>query len=93
MNPTVNMILTLEKELELERKGLRRTRRWIGDACQVTDARWYQGELGPVSKTNHFLGKVSPAGETKSRREPRRSILARLWPLPRTRRQPAFNEC
>jgi hypothetical protein len=93
MNPIVNLNLILEKELELERQGLRRTRRWIGDACQVTDARWYQGEVGPISATNHYLSEVGRVAGTKPRGEARRSILARLLDSPRTRRQPAYNEC
>jgi hypothetical protein len=93
MNPIVNMILVLEKELELERQGLRRTRRWIGDVSQVTDARWYQGEVSRVSETKPYLGEVGRVAETKPRREAPRSILARLLHLPRTRRQPARNEC
>jgi hypothetical protein len=93
MNPIVNMNIVLEKELELEREGLRRTRRWIGDARQVTDARWYRGGESPVPETKHYLGEVNRIAETKPRREARRSILARLLHLPRTRRQPACNEC
>ena len=93
MNTNVNMILVLEKELELERQGFRRTRRWIGDASQVADARWYRGETSQVSKTNHHLGKVSSVAETKSRRKAQRSVLARLLHLPRTGRQTAYNEC
>ena len=93
MNLIVNMNLVVEKELELERKGLRRTRRWIGDASQVADARWYRGEASRISKTRHYLGKVSRVAETKARREAHRSTLVRLLHLPRTRRQAARNEC
>ena len=93
MNPNVNMILVLEKELELERQGFRRTRRWIGDVSQVPDAGWYRGKVSQISETNHYLGEVSRVAETKPRREAHRSILARLLHLPRTRRQAASNEC
>ena len=93
MNSNVNMIVVLEKELELERQGFRRTRRWIGDASQIADARWYRGATSQVSKTTHYLGKVSPVADTKPRRKAQRSILARLLALPRTRRQAACNEC
>ena len=90
MNSHVNMILVLEKELELERHGLRRTRRWIGDANQVTDARWYRAQ---VSKTDHHLGKAHSAAETQARRKAQRSFLARLLHLPRPDRRAAYNEC
>jgi hypothetical protein len=33
----INMYNVLEKELELESQGIRRTRRWIGDDSRVID--------------------------------------------------------
>jgi hypothetical protein len=93
MNPMVNTILVLEKELELERQGLRRTRRYIGDLSQVTDARWYQGEVSQVAEAGPYFGEVSRVAEVKPRWEAHRSILVRLFHMPRTRRQPACDEC
>ena len=93
MIPTANMILTLEKELELERNGLRRTRRWIGDASQVTDERWYRGTARQLSVTGGGPGEVSRTVETNPCPEARRSILARLFTLRPGRTQPAFTDC
>jgi hypothetical protein len=92
MNPIVNLNIVLEKELELERQGMRRTRRWIGDASQVTDARWYQTKLSRFSGIKHNLEEVSRVAETKPRREAPSSILNRLFNLPSTSRQPAGSE-
>jgi len=80
MSQIVNMNLVLEKELELERQGYRRTRRWIGDV-KVTDARWYQRDVSRVAETKRYPGEVSRAAETKPRREAHHSILARLLHL------------
>jgi hypothetical protein len=93
MNPMVNMNIVLERELELEREGLRRTRRWIGDASQVTDDRWYWGGASPVPETKRYLDEANRIEGTKLRREARRSVLGRFLHLSRTRRQPAGNEC
>ena len=93
MNPTVNMIIVLEKELALEHQGFRRTRRYIGDARQVADDRWYRASGSRVADTRHTLDAVNQVVRTKPSREARRSILARLFHLPRTRRQAACNEC
>ena len=93
MNPTVNMIVTLEKELELERQGLRRTRRWIGDASPVTDERWYRGRAGQAAMTGNGLGEVSRAADANPCPDERRSILARLLDLRPNRPQPAYTDC
>lgn len=92
MNQIVNMNLVLEKELELERQGYRRTRRWIGDV-KGTDARWYQRGVSRIVETKRYPGEVSRTNETKPRREARHSILDRLLHLLPTRRQPACNDC
>ena len=93
MNSIINLNIVLEKVLELERQGLRRTRRWIGDASQVIDARWYQGKISQGSESNHYLSEVNRVAEAKPRRKARRSIFARLLHLSHTRRQPASNQC
>jgi hypothetical protein len=85
LNPIVNMIVVLEKELELEKQGLRRTRRWIGDASRVTDAGWYRRKVSPVAESRNSLDEGSKVAEVKHRRDTNRSIL--------TRRQPACEEC
>ncbi len=93
MNPMVNMIMILERELELEHQGLRRTRRWVGDVSQVTDARWYRGAAGLVSEISEHKGEVSRDVETKPGCEARRRTPARLPRWARTRRKPVCNEC
>ena len=77
MNLLINLAIILEKELELERQGYPRTRRYIGDVSQVADDRCYQRKIVPAAETGHKLGKGS--------REARPSILTRLFRLPRSR--------
>jgi hypothetical protein len=91
MNPTVNLTLAVEKELELEKQGLSRTRRYIGDVSQVTDTRWYQGGISQVAEARPGLDGMNQIAETKPCPEGRRSILARLFHLPGTRHQSACN--
>lgn len=93
MNQMVNMIVVLEKELELERQGFRRTRRFIGDASQLIDDRWYRADGIRVAEIGQSMDGVSRLAAIKSRWEARRSILDRLFHLPRTRRDTACNEC
>ena len=93
MNPMVNMIIVLEKELEMERQGLRRTRRYIGDASQVADPRWYQRDINRAAESKLNLGEVRQVEDSEPCREPFRSRLARLFHLPRLYREPRCNEC
>lgn len=92
MNPIVNLELVLEKELELERQGFRRTRRWIGDASRDTDPRWYQTKVNQVSKSRHSIGLTNQVVENKSSQGSLRLSLTRFLSLPNYRRQPAKNE-
>ena len=85
----VNMEIVLEKELELERQGFRRTRRWIGDASQVADPKWYQTKINKVLEIRGNLEETSPLAESKPRQETLRSTLTRFLNLPYTRHQPA----
>lgn len=74
MNLITNLNMMVEKELELEKQGLRRTRRWIGDSVQATDNGWYKSKLnkvGIVPEINNGI-EVDPCKETQN------SILARL---------------
>jgi hypothetical protein len=89
MNPIVNLTIVLEKELELERQGLPRTRRWIGDVSRVADSRWYQAKTTQVSGTGHSLEEVSRMKVAQPERESHSSILTRLLNLRSARRQPA----
>jgi hypothetical protein len=85
----VNMEIVLEKELELERQGFRRTRRWIGDASRVADPKWYQTKINKVLEIRGNLEETSPVVESKPRQETLRSTLTRFLNLPPTRHQPA----
>ena len=92
MNPIVNMNIVLEKELELEQQGLRRTRRFIGDASQVVDARWYQAKASQFSGPGRRMEMISPVAENNSLQESFRSILSRFYSPPLNRRQTAKGE-
>ncbi len=89
----VNMVLGLEKELESERQGLRRTRRYIGDVRRVIDPRWYQPKICQVAENMHNLSEGNQVAEAKPCREARHSILKRFLHLPHTPHQPARCEC
>lgn len=74
MNLIVNLNMNVEKELEQEKQGLRRTRRWIGDSVQAMENGWYKPKLNKVEilkEINDGL-MVDPCQETQS------SILTRL---------------
>ncbi len=87
MNSMVNMITVLEKELELENQGMRRTRRYIGDAA-VGDPRWYQRKLNRAAKTEGYLVE-----QDEPCREPLRFRMARLFHLPLTQREVTSSGC
>jgi len=93
MYQTVNMIIGLEKELELERQGQPRTRRWIGDNRRVVDERWYRSQTVRTPEIGQEPCEGSQVVETGSRRETYRSALARLLRRPRASRQLASHEC
>lgn len=85
----VNLEMSVRRELELEPQGFRRTRRWIGDAKEVSDPKWYQAKVSQISETMQSLNETNWAAETKPRIEPIRSTLNRFLNLPFSRRQPA----
>ncbi len=93
MNIMISNILMLEKELELERQGYRRTRRYIGDVNEVTDHRWYQQEISQIAETRHHIADKNQTLQTTPHQKTNGSILNRLFRPSRTRRQPASNEC
>lgn len=92
MNPMVNLNIVLEKELELERQGFRRTRRWIGDASSNTNPNWYEAKASRVPTTRHNVDQIIQLADTKPHREANRSILARIFNLPYTNQQPAKSQ-
>ena len=88
MIPIVNLNNNVEKELEMERQGMNRTRRWIGDATQVTDSRWYQARAYQLTESKHNFDKVSQMAENLPLREAFNSILTRFSNLQSSRRYP-----
>ena len=91
MNSIVNLNMVIEKELELERWGLRRSRRWIGDAG--LDVGWYQNTVNWLAKTPGRPEKVGSGMKVKPRRQVRRTFLHRLLSLFGSRQKPASGEC
>lgn len=92
MNQIINLNMVIEKELELERQGNRRTRRWIGDASKVADSRWYQARVNRVSNDRYNLDEIGKVEEIKPQQDARPSIITRFLNLPYTRRQPANSD-
>lgn len=81
MIPVVNLNNNIAKELEMERDGMRRTRRWVGDAAQVTDNRWYQTSANQRTQAEGSLDQVSQAAQAQPRRQSSGSILSRVSSL------------
>lgn len=92
MNAMVTMIVNLEKEIEMERQGQRRTRRYIGDASMVSDPRWYQNEASRMVEHEPGVDETGSAASLP-RREEKPSLMERIFHQPRPRREPACNEC
>ena len=88
MIPIVNLNNNIERELELENQGMRRTRRWIGDATQAADERWYQARAFRVSSSKPKLDQVSQMTNDQTYYQSQRSVLDLISSLFKTRRQP-----
>jgi len=88
----INLNNVVEKELELERQGFRRTRRWIGDASQVGDEKLYQTKLNQVAIYKDKLNKIKSGAEVTPSRQARTSFLERISNLFSTPRQPASSK-
>ena len=82
----------VEKELDMDRQGFRRTRRWIGDVSQVGDRKLYQTKLNQVAIYKDKLNKIKNASEVSQSRQARASFLERLSNLFSTPRQPASSK-
>jgi hypothetical protein len=85
---TVNLNNNVEKELEVERQGMRRTRRWMGDTTQDTDIRWYQASAYRLTESKPNLDEFSQMAEDQPPREAFSSILTRFSNLLNSRHQP-----
>ena len=82
----INLNNIVEKELELESQGFRRTRRYIGDASQVGDERIYQTNIDQVALYKDNLNKIKSRSESAPSLQPGTSFLGRLsnlFPTPR----------
>ena len=88
----INLNNIVEKELELETQGFRRTRRWIGDASQVGDEKMYQTKLNQVAIYKDKLNKIKSTSEVTLYRQRHTSFLERLSNLISTPRQPASSK-
>jgi hypothetical protein len=92
MQMMVNLNVAVERELELERSGQRRTRRWIGDTPRDADPGWNKVKVsqvpGPLYRQNGSI-KI----ESSSRRsETQSSFVKRLFQFPIFRRQTVKSE-
>ena len=88
----INLNNIVEKELELEGQGFRRTRRYIGDASQVGDEKLYQTKLNQVAIYKEKLNNIKSASEVTSSRQLRPSISERLSNLLSAPRQTASSK-
>jgi hypothetical protein len=92
MMPMVNLNNNIEKELELEHQGMRRTRRYIGDANSVADVRWYQARAYRIPEYKSNLPENGKVIQTQTRRDVFNSILNRFSTMVNTRRQPVSSK-
>ena len=88
----MNLNNIVEKELELERQGFRRTRRWIGDASQVGDERMYQTKLNQVAIYKDNLNKIKSGSEGTPSRQLGTAFFEWFSNLLSTPRQPASSK-
>ena len=78
MIPMINLNNHVERELFLEKKGFRRTRRWIGDHPQAEENGWYQSKLSAVSEPEVYKEVFQLAPKNEPCLEVQESPLNRL---------------
>jgi hypothetical protein len=83
-----DLINDIHKDVELERQGMRRTRRWTGITSPVTDNPSYQARAYRFLKTKPNLDEISQMAETQPRRATLNPILTYFRNLLTTRRNP-----
>ena len=93
MNTMVNMIVMLEKELEGEQHGLRRSARYVGNLRQMSDLRWHRGEVRTAAEPRQLLDAGGPEAAIETRLQAHRSLLSRLFHQPRAHHQETCGEC
>jgi len=81
MIPVVNLNNNIAKELEMERDGNRRTRRFIGDAAQASDRRWYQAPVTRRAQAAARQAEASQVAQGETRRQPASAFMARFSSL------------
>lgn len=87
MQMMVNLNVAVERELELEQNGQRRTRRWIGDTPRDADPGWYQAKVSQIPVSGYTQNGSSQIEKSSRRSETRNSFLSRLFQFPNIRRQ------
>lgn len=92
MQMMVNLNVAVERELELEQNGQRRTRRWIGDTPRDADHGWYQSKVSQIPGSIYAQNGSSQIEKSGRRSETRNSFLNRLFQFPNIRQQVAKSE-
>lgn len=91
MQMMVNLNVAVERELELEKSGQSRSRRWIGDTPRDADPGWQRANLSQVPGSV-FRQNGSSQIEMSSHSESKTSFLNRLFQFPVMRRQAVKSE-
>ena len=89
MQMMVNLNVAVERELELERSGQSRNRRWIGDTPRDADAGWQKAKVGRVPGPVY---RQNGSSQIELSSERRSSILNRFFQMPIMRRQAVKGE-
>ena len=92
MNPILNLVNDIQKDVELERQGMLRIRRWIGDTSQVTDNRSYPASAYRFRKTEPNLDENNQMAETQPHHRTLLPILTYFSNRLTTRRNPISNK-
>ena len=92
MQMMVNLNVAVERELELERSGQRRTRRWMGDTPRDADPGWNKVKVSQVPGPVYRQNGSSQIKKSRTRNESQNSFLNRLFQIPNLRRQAIKNE-
>ena len=92
MQMMVNLNVAVERELELERSGQRRTRRWIGDTPRDADPGWNKAKMNKIRGSVYRNNGSSQIGDSNPLSEMQNSVLNRLFQFPVIRRQAAKSE-
>ena len=81
-----DLINDIHKDVELERQGITRMRRWTGDTSLFSGNRGYQARAHQIRNTNSNLGEINQMVETQPLREAFNSIITRFSNLLSSRR-------